>query len=192
MNPPVLNLCLDLNVWCAAFLADRKGMAGTASPTLAEAARNGHSGHFPVQLVVSWGMLTRLRKVFEVDWGISRQTVDTVIETIAGYARLGRLGTAPHLTLGGTGGGTGLMPMRDEEDAHVVETALAGGSHLLVTANFDDFIGSKSRVLEEGKIAVVGTAAARLVVAHPYRAAAWMREGLFPDAETVERQFASR
>ncbi|MFD2234996.1 PIN domain-containing protein [Phaeospirillum tilakii] len=185
MNPPILNLCFDLNVWCAAFLADRKGMSGTASQTLIEVARRGHSGHFPVQLVVSWGMLTRLRKVFEVDWGISRQTVDPVIETIAGYARLGPLATAPHLTRGGTG----LMPMRDEEDAHVVETALAGGSHLLATANFDDFIGSKSRVLEEGKIAVVGTAAARLVVAHPYRAAAWMREGLFPDAETVERQF---
>lgn len=188
MNPPILNLCLDLNVWCAAFLADRKGKAGTASQTLVEVARSGYSGNFPVQLVVSWGMLTRLRKVFEVDWGVSRQTVDTVIEAIAGYAHLGPLGMAPHLTLGGTG----LMPMRDEEDAHMVETALAGGSHLLVTANFDDFIGSKSRVLEEGKIAVVGTAAARLVVAHPYRAVAWMREGFFPDAETVERHIASR
>lgn len=187
MNPPVLNLCLDLNVWCAAFLADRKSMVGTASQSLIAVVRRGHSGTVPVQLVVSWGMLTRLRKVFEVDWGVSRQTVDTVIEAIAGYACLGPLGTAPHLTLGGTG----LMPMRDEEDAHVAETALAGGSHLLVTANFDDFIGNKGRVLEDGKIAVIATATARLVVAHPYRAAAWMREGLFPDAEMVEGQFCN-
>jgi hypothetical protein len=183
MSRSVLHLCLDLNVWCAAFLADRKGVAGTASQTLVAAARGGSSGSVPVQLVVSWGMLTRLRKVFEVDWCVSRPTTDTVIEAIAGYARLGPLGMAPHLTLGGTG----LLPMRDEEDAHVVETALAGGAHLLVTANFDDFIECKGRVLETGRIALVETAAARLVVAHPFPAALWLREGIFPDAETVLR-----
>lgn len=183
MTAPVLNLCLDLNVWCAAFLADRKGTTGTASQTLVDVARAGQSSGFPVQLVVSWGMLTRLRKVFELDWGVSRATVDTLTETIAGYARLGPHGMAPHLTLGGTG----LMPLRDEEDAHVVDTALAARAHLLVTANFDDFIGAKGQVLEAGKVAIIETATTRLVVAHPFRAAGWLREGLFPDAATVER-----
>ncbi|MEO5336102.1 MAG: PIN domain-containing protein [Magnetospirillum sp. WYHS-4] len=183
MTAPTLNLCLDLNVWCAAFLADRKGLDGTATQTLVRMVRTGQVGEMPVQLIISWGMLTRLRKVMEVDWGISRATVDPVIEAIAGYARTGAAGTAPYLTLGGTG----LMPIRDPEDAHVLDTALAGRSHLLVTANFDDFVTAKGRVLESGKIAIVETAAAKLVVAHPFRAVAWLRQGIFPEAEMVER-----
>jgi predicted nucleic acid-binding protein len=183
MMVPTLNLCLDLNVWCAAFLADRKGMDGTASQTLVRMTRAGQIGDMPVQLVISWGMLTRLRKVLEGDWGISRTTVDPVIETIAGYARMGAAGMAPHLILGGTG----LMPIRDQEDAHVLDTAVAGQAHLLVTANFDDFIATKSRVLEAGKVGIVETATAKLVVAHPFRSVAWLRQGFFPDVETVER-----
>lgn len=179
--PRVLRLCLDLNIWCAAFLADRKRSAGTAAQLLVEAVRAGGIAGIPVQMVVSWGMLARLRKVFETDWGISRATVDTVIEAIAGYARLGPAGTAPHLVLGGTG----LMPVRDEEDAHVLDTAVAARAHLLVTANFDDFIAGKSQVLEEGRISLFETAATHLVIAHPYRAAAWLRQGVFPDADTV-------
>ena len=111
MAQSVLNLCLDLNIWCAAFLADRKGARNTASQTLVDMVRSGQAADLPLQLIVSWGMLTRLRKVFEVDWGVPRPTVDLLVETIAGYARLGPAGTASHLTLGGTG----LMPMRDEE-----------------------------------------------------------------------------
>lgn len=183
MTVPTLNLCLDLNVWCAAFLADRKGMEGTASQTLVRMARAGRVGDMAIQLVISWGMLTRLRKVLEVDWGVSRRAADPVIETIAFYARMGAAGMAPHLTLGGTG----LMPIRDREDAHVLDTAVAGQAHLLVTANFDDFLAAKSRVLEAGKVGIFETSTARLVVAHPFRAAAWLRQGIFPDAETVER-----
>jgi hypothetical protein len=181
----VLNLCLDLNIWCAAFLADRKGSKGTASQTLVQIARSGRAGTMPVQLVISWGMLTRLRTVLEVDWKVARGTVDLVIEAIAGYARLGAAGTAPHLTLGGTG----LIPIRDAEDAHVLDTALAGQAHLLVTANFDDFITARSRILEAGKVGIVETATARLVVAHPYRAVAWLRHNIFPEADMVAGLF---
>lgn len=183
MTAPMLNLCLDLNVWCAAFLADRKGLEGAATQTLVRMARAGQVGEMPVQLIISWGMLTRLRKVMEVDWGISRTTVDPVIEAIAGYARTGAAGTAPHLTLGGTG----LMPIRDPEDAHVLDTALAAQTHLLVTANFDDFVAAKSSILEVGKVGIVETANAKLVVAHPFRAAAWLRQGIFPEAQMIER-----
>jgi hypothetical protein len=78
----VLNLCLNLNIWCAAFLADRKGSKGTASQTLVQIARSGRAGTMPVQLVISWGMLTRLRKVLEVDWKVARGTVDLVIAVL--------------------------------------------------------------------------------------------------------------
>lgn len=186
MTGRTLNLCLDLNIFCAAFLADRRGVAGTASQTLVQAARAGRAGSIPIQLIISWGMLTRLRKVFEVDWIVSRATTDLVIETIAAYARLGAAGTAPSLTLGGTG----LMPMRNQEDAHVLETALAGHAHLLVTGNFDDFVMARSRIIEPKRIAIVGTAAAELVVAHPFVAVRWLREGSFPDAATVARTYS--
>lgn len=89
MTGRTLNLCLDLNIFCAAFLADRRGGAGTASQTLVQTVRAGWAGSIPIQLIISWGMLTRLRKVFEVDWGVTRATTDLVIETIAAYARLG-------------------------------------------------------------------------------------------------------
>lgn len=47
-----VRLCLDLNIWCAAFLADSKGARGTAAQTLVEAARCGQFADRPVQLVV--------------------------------------------------------------------------------------------------------------------------------------------
>jgi predicted nucleic acid-binding protein len=178
-----LNLCLDLNVWCAAFLADRKGMNGTSSQVLVRYARSGRIGDVPVQLVISWAMLTRLRKVLEVDWGLSRETVDPVIEAIAGYAHMGAAGLAPHVILGGTG----LMPIRDTEDGHVLDTAIAGKAHLLVTANFDDFIFAKSSILEPSKVGIVTTANAKLVIAHPYRAVSWLQQNIFPDVEAVTR-----
>ncbi|MBF0306585.1 MAG: PIN domain-containing protein [Alphaproteobacteria bacterium] len=177
----VLNLCLDLNVWCAAFLADRRGADDTAAQSLVRIARTGRAEGMPVQLVISWGMLTRLRKVLEIDWRVPRPTVDPIIEAIAGYARLGAVAAAPHLTLGGMG----LFPIRDIEDAHVIETAIAGNAQLLVTANFDDFVTTKSRIVEPGRIAVVETATTRLVVAHPFRAAAWLGRGLFPDPNMI-------
>jgi len=186
MTVSPLYLCLDLNIWCAAFLAERKGAQNTASQTLVSIVKAGCVGDIPVQLIVSWGMLTRLRKVFEVDWGVSRQSVDSVIEAIIGYAGLGPLGLAPHLTLGGTG----LMPMRDLEDAHVLETALSSHTHLLVTANFDDFLLAKADVLEPGKVAIVSTADAKLVVAHPFRAVEWFRAGLYPDVGTITPLFS--
>ena len=58
-------ICLDLNVWCAAFLADRAGRQGTACQTLVEVARSAQVGREPLQLVISWGMLERLKLVLE-------------------------------------------------------------------------------------------------------------------------------
>ena len=64
--------------------------------------------------------------------------------------------------------------MRDLKDAHVLDTAFAAKTDLLVTANFDDFIMAKTRVVEDGKVAVVETASGRLVLAHPFKAAGWL------------------
>lgn len=61
----VLRLCLDLNIWCAALLADLKGRQGTSCQCLVEIAQQGLCTLGPAQLIISWGMLNRLRLVLE-------------------------------------------------------------------------------------------------------------------------------
>ncbi|UKP01400.1 PIN domain-containing protein (plasmid) [Nostoc sp. UHCC 0870] len=134
-----LHLCLDLNIWCAALLADRKGKQGTASQILVEIVKQGFCNLGPVQLVISWGMLNRLRWVLEKDFSIPQSTADLYIDAIRGYAEHGAYGASPQLSLGGTG----VIALQDREDAHVLETALAGRAAVLVTANFKDFISTK-------------------------------------------------
>jgi predicted nucleic acid-binding protein len=178
MTAPTLNLCLDLNIWCAAFLADQKGRSNTASQSLVDIVRKRRTEHFSVQLVISWGMLNRLRKVLEIDLHASRTTAEHIIKTIAGYAHSG-----PHLTLGGTN----IIPIPDAEDAHVFDTALAGQAHLLVTANFDDFTAANGKILMKGRVGIIKPAKGKLVIAHPFKAAEWLRKGVFPDVKTISK-----
>ena len=91
---------------------------------------------WPVQLIVSWGMLDRLRKVFLHDWRIDQATTDRLIEAIGLYARLGPDANGPSLTLGGAG----MLPLPDAEDAHVLDTAIAGDADIVATANIRDFL----------------------------------------------------
>ncbi|WP_254172879.1 PIN domain-containing protein [Planktothrix pseudagardhii] len=59
----LLRLCLDLNIWCAALLADRKGKQDTACQSLVKIVREGTCTLGSVQLIISWGMLNRLSSV---------------------------------------------------------------------------------------------------------------------------------
>jgi predicted nucleic acid-binding protein len=145
-----LRVCLDLNIWCAALLADQKGRQNTASQGLVAIVRQGSCLSLPVQLVISWGMLNRLLKVLVQDLKVSTQTADLYINTIEAYAHLGAMGTSPQLTLGGTG----VIPIRDTEDAHVLETAIAGKANILITANFKDFISKGTQVVIPDRHAV--------------------------------------
>jgi predicted nucleic acid-binding protein len=60
------------------------------------------------------------------------------------------MGASPQLSLGGTG----VIPIRDTEDAHVLETAIAGKADVLITANFKDFISKDTEVVIPGRHAV--------------------------------------
>lgn len=175
----VLHLCLDLNIWCAALLADKKGKSCTASQTLVMMACQGCCVLGPVQLVVSWGMLNRLRLVLERDLKIPQLLAEVYIDTIKKYAELGPLGAGPQLTLGGTN----VLALRDSEDAHVLESALAGRAKVLVTANFDDFILKKNDtlVIEPDMYAIHTAPAHTLHIAHPKRMMDWLRLGQIPD-----------
>jgi PIN domain len=66
-----LRVCLDLNIWCAALLADRNGRQDTASQSLVAIVQQGSCLSSPVQLVISWGMLNRLLKVLVRDLKVS-------------------------------------------------------------------------------------------------------------------------
>ncbi len=169
----VIRLCLDLNIWCAAYLADRKGRQNTSAQLLVEAARSGACPLGPVQLIVSWGMLDRLRKLFVDDWRVDRATTDEIIEAIVRYAHVGPNTTGPLLALGGTG----LLPLRDTEDAHVLDTAIAGDTDILATANFKDFLTRNTEVLVPDRLARFEHPRGRLLIAHPFTIRSWFLSG---------------
>jgi predicted nucleic acid-binding protein len=178
----VLRVCLDLNIWCAALLADRKGRQNTASQSLVAMVRQGSCLSLPVQLVISWGMLNRLQKVLVQDLNVSTQTAELYISTIAAYARLGAMGASPQLTLGGTG----VIPIRDTEDAHVLETTIAGRANLLITANFKDFISKDTQVVIPDRHAVYRSPDEHAFqIVHPYLMMDWMRSGQIPDISST-------
>lgn len=172
--PTVLRVCLDLNIWCAAFIADRRGRQGTSAQMLTEAVREGHCPLGPVQLIVSWGMLDRLRKVFVHDWRVDPETTNRLIEAITRCAALGPDGVGPALTLGGAG----LMPLADPEDAHVLDTAIAGDADIVATANIRDFLTRGAAVLEPGLLASLRRPKGRrLLIAHPFTMRRWFLTG---------------
>jgi predicted nucleic acid-binding protein len=168
-----MRVCLDLNVYCAHLLGLRKGHANTAAQTLIGTVRRGECALGPVQLIVSWGMLNRLRKVLEDDLGVPRLEADHFLAAIAGFATLGPASEPPHLTLGGTG----LIPLRDAEDAHVLDVAVAGRADLLITTNFRDFVDNRTDVREENRIAIHHSSQHSVVIAHTFTAVQWLREG---------------
>ncbi len=75
-------------------------------------------------------MLDRLEKVLmRPPLNFSQEVATERAQLFAEYARLPGL-----LVVGG-----GVVPIRDEEDRHVLESALAGGARYLATYNLKDF-----------------------------------------------------
>lgn len=169
-----VRLCLDLNVWLGAVLSERAGRKDTAAQLLVQAVRSGQSVRGPVASVISWGMLNRYRQVL-VGAGLERDHADRLVEVMATIARDG-----PSLTLGGVG----VLPLEDEEDRHVLETAVAGRADMLVTHNLRDFVGQDVRTLVADRYYGFEAAGAKLLVVHTYDAAAWIR-GEEPPAEVA-------
>ena len=152
-----LRLCRDLNIWCAALISDLKGKQSSACQCLVSIAESGLCMLGPVQLIVSWGMLNRLHSVLVEKLGIPSSLAEEYIDQIREFAEIGPTGDGPQLTLGGTG----VIGLKDEEDAHVLETALAGRAGVLVTSNFKDFVSgsvlNQMSIVEPGKHAIYRT-----------------------------------
>lgn len=168
-----LYLCLDLNIWCAALLANSKGRQGTACQSLVEIVRRGTCNLGTVELVISWGMLNRLQQVLQTQpkLRVLQDDALTYINLISIYAQL-----SPQLTLGGTG----IIPISDIEDQHVLETALAGRATILVTANFQDFLAKDVEIIVPERHGIYRSPSHSFQIVHPYLMMNWFNEGNIP------------
>jgi predicted nucleic acid-binding protein len=165
----MLRLCLDLNIWVAALLADRKGRSNTASQYLVEVVRNGDSPVGETSLVISWGMLEELRSVIVEHLGLKLEIAQAYVSAVEEYAKLGA-----QLTLGGTG----VIGLRDTEDAHVLETAVAGKADFLITANFRDFLVERDTQIKiPDRHAIYYSSAHSVQIIHPYLMVEWLKDG---------------
>lgn len=184
-HQPLLRLCLDLNVFVADLLSPRSRDQRSAASFLVDTVRNGECPVGPVQLVVSHGMLNRLRSVLETRGGLDPAAARRFVGGVAAIAANGPSWDAPYLVLGGVG----VVPMRDEEDRGVLEAAVGGRAHLLATANLRDFagIGGPARItLSPGQVLLYKQPGKPpLVIAAPTLAARWLRLGVFPSEEAV-------
>lgn len=167
-----LGLCVDLNVLTAWFLAEAKGRHGTSCQVVLDAIQQGQCSLGPVQLIISWSMLSHWGHVLQREFGVSRRAAELQVGALAGMARLGPAVSGPHLVMG-----RGADPIHDPEDGRVMDVAQAGRAHLLVTANMRDFVNYQTTVVKPDRIALYDTAVHHLVIGHPYEVAAWIRMG---------------
>ena len=175
-------LCLDLNIWCASLLSDRKGKQNSSSQSLVTIIRQGYCEIGLVQLIISWGMINRLRSVLEEQLSIPTPLVDSYLSAIINYTQLGSIYASPQLTLGGTG----VVAIRDEEDAHVLETALAGKADVLVTVNFKDFISNDTRIIQPARHLIYTAPNHTFHIVHPDLMMEWLRQGNIPDLDNFK------
>ena len=168
MSNYVLRICLDLNIWCAALLADRKGKENTASQKLVTLVREGvciwEDVKVSLRLIISLPMLERLNLVLRRDFKLSSDTANQYINLIEQYAY-----PNPRLILGG-----GVVRLEDTEDAQVLETAIASQCDLLVIANLRDFLDTDVEVIQEDRWAVYHAPNHEIYIIHPFLAAHWL------------------
>lgn len=204
--PAHLRLCVDLNIWYAWYLAEANGRSGTVIQKIIEVVQDGRSSAGPVQLVVSHTMLSRMMDVL-IRKGASVDSAHRFSRLIANFASLGPCLEYPHVVLG-----SGFEPTQeaiaqsfnpydpdrtpsriDNEDGRVLDTAIGGRAHALVTNNFKDFRYHQDIVIEPDSVRIRRTAGGFLYVLKPAPMLDWLRTGVAPVvAETLsELDFCS-
>jgi len=200
MRTPVahLRLCVDLNIWYAWYLAEANGRNGTIVQKIIEAVQDGRSAVGPIQLIISHTMLSRLMDVL-IRKGASAESAHRFSRLIANFAALGPCLEYPHVVLGGGFEPTreaisqshdpydpNHMPTRiDNEDGRVLDTAIGGKAHALVTNNFKDFRYRQDSIIEAESIRIRQTGGGFLYVLKPAPMLEWLRTGIAPLAADV-------
>jgi len=193
-----LRLCVDLNIWYAWFLAEANGRNGTTVQKIIEAVQDGRSAAGPGQLIISHTMLSRLMDVL-IRKGASVESAHRFSRLIANFAALGPCLEYPHVVLGG-----GFEPTReaisqsydpydpnqtptriDNEDGRVLDTAISGKAHALVTNNFKDFRYHQDSIIEPASIRIRQTGGGFLYVLKPAPMLEWLQTGMAPLATDV-------
>ncbi len=167
-----VRVVLDLNVFVAYALGVAARRTSSASSYLVNCVGQGSCPLGPLQLVISWGMLNRLQTVLVRKVGANEEQALDFCSQVAKIAEAGAFAESPTLTLGGGG----VIALRDAEDAHVLETAIAGNASLLVTRNFKDFL-QEMEVIQNGEVGRIKQAGREIIVVQPTIAARWFREG---------------
>jgi hypothetical protein len=188
----VLRVTYDLNVWVAHFLSLSRGRQGTAAQRVIRSALAGHCRLGPVQPIISHAMLDTLQGVL-ARLGLPEAAADAARNVVENAAADGVVPHSPYLVPGG-----GVQPMNDTEDGGVLDTAIAGGSDLLITSNLRDFApGPRSdidativRLNADGEADVLlfrhGRLAHGIVIASLFAASAWLLDGARPPAGLLE------
>ena len=159
--PRPLRVCLDLNVFVAAALT-KSGV----NARIVEIVGSGTCALGPIQLIVSWPMLTTLAIVLRSQFEWAEERVSAACEAIADIASAGPASAPPYLLLGGTG----VIPLLDGEDGGVLDTALAAGADLLVTNDLDDFErGRKAKISTRRLLSKPNGGPAAIVIDDPIR-----------------------
>jgi hypothetical protein len=134
-------------------------------------------------------MLDRLALVLGRDFGVDPTSADAVVRAIGAIASLGPAGDYPYVVLGG-----GIYPIRDEEDRHVLEVAVAGNADVLATANLADFdMAGIERAGDGSRIRIYAPPGRpSLVIAHPDHVRDWLRAGVVPTAGIARRHIRNQ
>ena len=193
-----LRLCLDVNVWVNYYLAIARGRGlNTAASGLADAAFAGTCRLGPVQLIVSHAMLTTLELVLR-RMAVTEIFADMARDQVEAAAGNGYLRQPPSIILGGSAANA----LRDQEDAAVLNAAMAGQTDLFVTNNIADFIpGPRARTTvavlsdDNGDPDVFRLSHPRLpnglIIASPFKAASWVIRGQRPPKGVLANLFPS-
>jgi hypothetical protein len=82
-----------------------------------------------------------------------------------------------------------VIPLRDAEDGHILETAKAahpesaGRADFLITANFKDFITKNTAVVALDRYATHQSPDCTVHIVYPYLMMEWLRTGKLPDLQ---------
>jgi PIN domain len=200
----VLRLAVDINVFVADILAQRRGFRGSAATMIATAVRDGSCPAGPVQLVTSVPIIENYANVLHRHLGYSSEDAEAKAWMLSEYAIDGPVPESPRVVVGagyipfeteeqlqqsitqqaGTAG-TGKLFDEIRDDRYVLETALAGRADILVTGDVHGFSKGSAIKLRRGDIVLFPFGGRRLVIGNPAFVAYWLRQGVIPDEEFV-------
>ena len=199
MADDVLRLCLDTHLLVALKFNKRSTPRSqsigpdshyeTSSYFLMFCIENGGNETAAIQMVVSLGMLDDMADSLE-SLGFRKESAMAIADGMAGMAQSGPKLEEVHLVLGGTG----LMALGHSQQT-ALETALAGRAHVLATNAVSSYVTeqthaevlerSERRGVDLAEVAIYSSADRSVVIALPHKVARWLKDGIFPDAETI-------